>query len=147
MKLFTRLINEGVFIFWSSDEGATAFNLKISAIVGGERINIVSITPKSGENYYSFDRIGSGEYEIAVDAYKGDKLYQTEVKNVKIISSVQKSEENVSEIIDSIATIKSQLVNIKQNVAEIKAATTDGQKISEIRKEADYYYLRVVLGI
>ena len=138
MKLFTRLINEGVFVFWSTDEGATIFNLKISAIVANEKINIVDVRSKIGENYYSFDRIGSGEYEIMLDAYKGDKLYQTEVKNIKIISSVQKSEENMSKIIDCVSLIKSQLVDIKRSIVEIESAQTDAHRILEIEKEVKY---------
>jgi len=60
MKLFTRLIESGVFIFWSDDENDTIFNLKIRITVGDKKIILVDMNPAVGQNYYSFDRVGSG---------------------------------------------------------------------------------------
>ena len=92
MKLYTRLIDSGVFIFWESDEGNTSYTLKVKILNGVNKIELVNLDINKGQNYYSFDRVGSGEYEIELNGYKDERLYQTETKKIKIISSVQKND-------------------------------------------------------
>ena len=77
MKLFTRLIDSGVFVFWSEEEGDATFNLKIRIAVGDEKITLVDLNPSMGQNYYSFDRVGSGDYEIELNAFRNNVLYHT----------------------------------------------------------------------
>ena len=108
MKLYTRLIDSGVFVFWGSDEGNTSYNLKIRVLIGDDKIELVNLDMNKGENYYSFDRVGSGDYEIELNGYKDEHLYQTETKKITIISSVQKNEEQTDRIIASVQKTEEQ---------------------------------------
>ena len=80
MKLYTRLIDSGAFVFWNSDEGNTHYTLKIRILNGEDKIELVNMDISKGQNYYSFDRLGSGDYEIELNGYMDDRLYQTETK-------------------------------------------------------------------
>ena len=137
MKLYTRLIDAGTFIFWSSDGEDSSYNLKIKAVIGVEKITLVDIYPERGQNFYSFDRVGSGDYEIELNAYKGNKLYQTETKNIKLISSVQKSEENMGSIRDLLSSILEKLDEISIDTSYIRGATNDPELIANIKKSVN----------
>lgn len=157
MKLYTRLVDAGVFIFWSSDGEDTSHNLVIKIVIGSEKITLVDIISTKGQNYFSFDRVGSGDYEISLNAYRNGTLYQTETKNIKLISSVQKSEEfmeklmiNLTEISSNIAQIDSNLVdtyNLLTCITQIKNALTDPQTIINIRKRVQDTEIDNKLGI
>lgn len=148
MKLYTRLIEEGVFIFWSSDEGNTSYNLKIRIAVGDDKVELVNLNIPKGQNYFSFDKIGSGDYEIELNGYKDNRLYQTETKKMKIISSAQK----ITEITDKLAEIDLALItldllkvmrddieNLCGSVSNINAALTDPKTMRQIRNEIESY--------
>lgn len=83
MKLYTRLISEGIFIFWSSEKMDSTFNLKIKTVEGNEKITLLDITPEKGKNCYSFNDIGSGDYEIELNGYQNNRLYQTATQKMK----------------------------------------------------------------
>lgn len=146
MKLFTRLIDSGVFIFWSEEEGNATFNLKIRIAVGDEKITLVDMNPSAGQNYYTFDRVGSGEYEIELNAFKNNVLYQTETKKVKVISSVQKNEETMETLLQGVTAINTNIYSIGTDINElqnilliIKRAQTDPETIVEIRRLVNRY--------
>ena len=153
MKLYTRLIEEGTFIFWSSDGPDTSFNLKISIAVGEDNVVLVNTTPDADKNYYVFDHVGSGEYLIELNAYRGEKLYQTETKSIKIISSTQTAEEHFQALVGElgklkvyIATVNSNITTVNSNIEDLynlvhnfKAALTEPENIVSIRKAVDYY--------
>jgi len=153
MKLFTRLIESGVFIFWSDDENDTIFNLKIRITVGDKKIILVDMNPAVGQNYYSFDRVGSGEYEIELNGFRNNTLYQTEIKNIKIISSVERGVENFQSLLDSLAalnngisSIDNSISNIDTNIIDlynlllkVEEALTDPRTIMNIRREVKEY--------
>ena len=122
MKLYTRLIEEGVFIFWNSDEGNTSYNLKIRIAVGDDKVELVHLTMPKGQNYYSFDKIGSGDYEIELNGYKENRIYQTEAKKVKITSSVQSSQElidKMSEMLENLSSMEHELSCLGDYVDDI----------------------------
>lgn len=160
MKLYTRLIDSGVFIFWESDEGNTSYTLKIRIFNGDNEIELVNLDISKGQNYYSFDRVGSGDYEIELNGYIDERLYQTETKKIKIISSVQKNEEQTDRIINCIANLFNKLSSIESDISNIgsdishvdsvldclfnevrsiESAHTDPETIIEIRKRVDHY--------
>lgn len=146
MKLFTRLIDSGVFVFWSEEEGDATFNLKIRIAVGDEKITLVDLNPSMGQNYYSFDRVGSGDYEIELNAFRNNVLYQTETKKVKIISSVQKTEETMETLLQGVTTINNNIYSIGTDINElqnlllnIKRAQTDPETIVKIRRLVNRY--------
>ena len=144
MKLYTRLIEEGVFIFWNSDEGNTSYNLKIRIAVGDDKVELLNLNVPKGQNYYSFDKIGSGDYEIELTGYKDNRICQTEIKKIKVVSSAQK----ITEIIDKLSSLETE---IKENitdwdhrfafsglcdeVSQINDALTNPQTIVRLRKK------------
>jgi hypothetical protein len=150
MKLYTRLIESGIFIFWSEDEKSATFNLKIRIAVGDKKVTLVDMSPTIGQNYYTFDRVGSGEYEIELNAFENDKLYQTEMKNIKINSPVERAAENFHTLLGGLAEINENIKNIqfdtsrtKNNiidlynlVLEIKNVLTDPRTIVSIERQA-----------
>ena len=100
MELYTRLIEEGVFIFWN-DESEHTYELKVTILLDHKEVPIVRKRFESGEHYFSLTGIGSGDYEIKLNAYEGDRLSQTEVKKCKIKSISQQYAE-IIEMLDSI---------------------------------------------
>ena len=125
MKLYTRLIDSGAFVFWESDEGNTSYTLKIRILNGNDKIELVNLDIQQGQNYYSFDRVGSGDYEIELNGYRGEHLYQTETKKIKIISSVQKNEEQTDRIIACLTNIFNKLSSVKDDTVYIESAMSD----------------------
>lgn len=123
MKLYTRLINEGVFIFWNSDEGNISYKLKIKIVVGDDKIELVNLDTGKGENYYSFNGIGSGDYEIELNGFKDSRPYQTETKKIKIVSSVQKEQEQMDKILTKMSDMHKTLSIIHSIVYDIKYDT------------------------
>ena len=158
MKLYTRLIDSGAFIFWSSDEGNTYYILKIRILNGEDKIELVNLDINKGQNYYSFDRVGSGDYEVELNGYIDGSLYQTETKKIKIISSVQKSEEQVDKLLAYISNIYDELLSIESGTSNIVSlledlhndvyrilkAQTDPYTIVENRRKLDEYYEKFV---
>ena len=65
----------------------STFNLKIKTVEGNEKITLLDITPEKGKNCYSFDGIGSGDYEIELNGYQNNRLYQTATQKMKFNSS------------------------------------------------------------
>ena len=108
------------------------------------------MSPSIGQNYYTLDRVGSGEYEIELNAFENDKLYQTELKNIKISSPVERAAENFHTLLGGLAEINENIKNIqfdtsrtKNNiidlydlVLEIKNALTDPRTIVSIERQA-----------
>ena len=144
MKLFTRLLDSGMFVFWKTDGDDTSVNLKISLTANGEKITLIDIIPKKGENFYSFDRIGSGDYEIELNGFKNGKLYQTESKAIKFVGTVQRSETNLEMIAQNLrAIIEEQksfnlmAIHILDELKEFKEKRTDPYKIARITKETN----------
>lgn len=147
MKLYTRLIEEGIFIFWNSDEGNTSYNLKIRIAVGDDKVELVHLAMPKGQNYYSFDKIGSGDYEIELNGYKENRIYQTETKKIKIVSSVQKEQEQADKISVCMSDIQDMLRLLNNNMCHdltrIVDALTDPETIVRLRrkvaKEEEYW--------
>jgi hypothetical protein len=125
MKLYTRLINEGVFVFWNPDEGNTSYKLKIKIVVGDDKIELVNLDINKGENYYSFSGIGSGDYEIELIGFKDNRSYQNETKKIKIVSSVQKEQEQADKIMAAISEMNEILSSMKSKLSFIESNTSD----------------------
>ena len=153
MKLFTRLIDAGVFIFWSLDGEDATVNLKIKISAGDEKITLIDIKPEVGQNCYSLDRVGSGDYEIELNAYKNGVLCQTETKNIKIISSTQKNEENMQTLLGGMGSLKSGMITINDNmvaiynllvkmnsdIGKINNVLTDPKTMKDVEKRIKHY--------
>ena len=151
MKLYTRLIEEGIFIFWNSDEGNTSYNLKIRIAVGDDKVELANFDMPRGQNYYSFDKVGSGDYEIELNGYKENCIYQTETKKIKIVSSVQKEQEQTDKIMTAISEMDELLFSIKSKLSFIEihtsnisslTALTDPEKAYEFITEVYDWYNR-----
>lgn len=135
MQLFTRLITEGIFIFWSG-ENTNDYNLKISIFNGNNKIKILDTNLTKEQCFYTLKNVGSGEYEIELNAYKAEKLIQTEVKKVKLASASEGMMgllDKLTEICDELSTHSDELEHISSKLSaqsdEIENASS---KLSEI---------------
>lgn len=140
MKLYTRLIDSGAFIFWESDGENTSYILKIRILNGDNKIELVNLDIKKGQNYYSFDRVGSGDYEIELNGYKDERLYQTETKKIKIISSVQKNEEQTDRIIACLANIFSKLSYTDGVICDLYNSLNDPEYLAKLKNSIEHHY-------
>lgn len=138
MKLFTRLIDSGVFVFWSSDGDGTSYALKVNIIASGQKVNILSYNPPQGQSFYTLANIGSGDYEFELNGYKDGRLYQTETKTVKYVASAQREEENLQRIekylgalYSSLSTIQSDVDMLETNIRSLKEEFTDAYSMAE----------------
>ena len=119
MKLYTRLISEGIFIFWSSEKMDSTFNLKIKTVEGNEKITLLDITPEKGKNCYSFDGIGSGDYEIELNGYQNNRLYQTATQKMKFNSSREYMALGLTSMAKAVGAIYTTTKQISDTAAEI----------------------------
>ena len=153
MQLYTRLINEGIFIFWN-DENGDEYNLRISIFNGTNKIKILDTKISRGQYFYTLKNIGSGEYEIELNSYKSEKLIQTEVKKVKLASS---SEETVR-ILDKLTEVCDKLDNISSTIDDelsgLSILSSIYDRVDDIKdciedpRGADAYaYARFIKGI
>ena len=115
MELFTRLISEGVFVFWDNPNKYDKFKLKLSIISKEKKYELFDITIP--ENYYchSITNIGSGDYEIEIIAYSGDTLKETVTKKITVLSNTQQ----LSEIKDKIDSVISSVDSVDTSVSNI----------------------------
>ena len=139
MKLYTRLIEAGVFIFWNPDEGNNRYILKIRIFNGDNKIELVNLDIPQGQNYFSFDRVGSGDYEIELNGYKTDRLYQTEIKKIKIVSSIQKSEEQTDKVLAFMSHILDKLSSIRNDTSELYDSLSDPEYLANLKNKIEYY--------
>ena len=124
MQLYTRLINEGIFIFWN-DENVHDYNLKISIFNGDKKIKILDTIVSKDQCFYTLKNIGSGEYEIELNSFKDDMLIQTEVKKVKLVSS----SEGIVNLLDKLAEIDDKIFSMSLTLTEVKLALEDPRNI------------------
>lgn len=147
MKLYTRLINEGVFVFWNPDEGNTSYKLKIKIVVGDDKIELVNLDIGKGENYYSFNGIGSGDYEIELNGFKDGSFYQTETKKIKIASSVQKEQEQTEKIMAAISELDNTVALVGSRLSSIESLASDISRIAALTDpEFAYYFISKVFA-
>ena len=135
MKLFTRLIDSGIFIFWSTDGADTLYRLKINVFASGLKVNILNFVSPSGQAFYSFGGIGSGDYEIVLDGFKGERLYQTETKSVKFVASAQRAEENLQRLESNLDRLSYELSEISSQLQELENQLTNPSLIADRKRE------------
>lgn len=112
MELFTRLINEGIFVFWKDEKDENQHELKVSLFNGENKVNLIKKIVESGQNFYSLTNIGAGDYEIELTSIKENKPAQTVVKKIKLTSSTQRE----VELMDKIDAINSKIEELKVDV-------------------------------
>jgi hypothetical protein len=145
MKLYTRLIDSGAFICWNPDEGDTSYRLKIKVLMGNDEVELLDFETVKGQNYFSFDRVGTGDYIIELHGYRGDRLYQTETKKIKIVSSVMKTEEYIGQILGALSEMQSALSNKTDEYMEkiIESLSQIYDKL--VKTDSDLYSLSTFL--
>ena len=139
MKLYTRLIDSGTFIYWKADEGDNSYNLKVRIINGNDKIELVNLDVPQGQNYFTFDKIGFGDYEIELNGYRSGKLYQTEVKNIKISSMIQNFQEQTDKIITRLKGIEDYVFYINATVGRFNDLINDQEELARIMHNVNYY--------
>ena len=120
MDLYLRLLDEGLFAFWNDNDEKHTYTLTISLYNGGVKIPIVKKSLEAGVRYFSLSPLGSGEYEIELNGYDGDRLFQTEVKKSTLKSSSQKTQE----LMDTLKNITSSIENVDMSISGIIRETS-----------------------
>ncbi len=136
MELFTRLIEEGVFTFWSDEENHDSYRLSFSINNMDKMINILTVDVEKNQHYYSLNNVGAGDYEISFSGIKDGKVTQTLTRKVKLSSNAQKSHEameKLNAINDNLNAINDNLDTMKDKLEELASDTNSGvQKIQNI---------------
>ena len=126
MELFTRLIEEGIFLFWSDEENHDSYKISFSINNMDKMINILTVDVEKNQHYYSLKNVGSGEYEISLSGIKNGGRANTLTRKVKLSSSSQRSYETME-----------RLDAIKDKLEELVSDTYSG--VSEIQNILKYW--------
>ncbi len=95
MKLYDRLLMEGIFLFWEDDEKVDYYIIDCYINNLGRNIKIKSEKIEGKLRCYSLDKIGYGEYYVEISSYKNnDKIDFVERKIILESSNVKISEIN-----------------------------------------------------
>ena len=120
MELFTRLIEEGIFIFWSDEENHDSYRLSFSINNMDKMINILTADVENTQHYYSLKNVGAGDYEISLSGIKNGGKATTLTRKVKLSSSSQRNYETM-ERLDAIKGKLEELISDTYNgVLEIQ---------------------------
>ena len=123
----------------------STFNLKIKTVEGNEKITLLDITPEKGKNCYSFDGIGSGDYEIELNGYQNNRLYQTATQKIKFnssreyVSTMAMGLASMAKAVGAIYTMTKQISDMEEQnvnlVSNIESALCDAFRIVQIEDE------------
>ena len=154
MKLHTRLIPDGMFIFWDAEGEDLSYDLSIYYVVDEEGFLLVNHTPEPGIHCYSFDRIGAGKYLVQLDGYDNGQLMYNDEKLVTVASSMQKTEELMESLIEQMQEIDASLGrlnyiaatldNIESYTEQLRNCVGNPKTRVEIEYEANKEYQRLV---
>ena len=93
MKLYNRLLMEGVFLFWDDDNECDYYLINTYINQLDKKIKIKEEKIDGNTHCYSIDKIGNGEYFFELSSYKNDKVLDKVDKTVNLSSlSAQISE-------------------------------------------------------
>ena len=108
MELYRRIIDEGIFVFWEAEKN---YNYELSIYINNvdQKIRLVNLKIEQGINYYSLKNIGSGNYEIELNVYDGNKLIETVTKEVTLVSNNQRA----TELLEKLDDISEKLDDVK----------------------------------
>lgn len=152
MELFTRLINEGVFVFWKDENEENPHELKISLFNGDVKVCLIKKVIDNGQNFYSLTNIGAGDYEIELTSIKENKPTQTVVKKINLTSSIQREVELMDKIqlcADKISLIDSSISEIANLLSYNVCQSIDQiyDTIQDPRSTIDHYipFIRAII--
>ena len=127
MELYNRLINEGVFIFWSDLEHSDKYTVKLYIFVGEKKIALFEEELPGNRHSFSVDKLGSGDYLIEVHSFKNGRLKETVDKKVNLSSTIQKLAElkdAIEEITLSMESIKDEVEGVRLEVSHLNTCTS-----------------------
>ncbi len=86
MKLYNRLLTEGIFLFWEDDKKNDYYVIDFYVKLQDKNIKIKEERVEGNIRCYSIDKIGGGDYYIELTSYKNDKEIEKDNKTVKLAS-------------------------------------------------------------
>ena len=138
MELFTRLIEEGIFIFGSDEENHASYRLSFSINNMDKMINILTVDVENTQHYYSLKNVGAGDYEISLSGIKNGGEANTLTRKVKLSSSSQRSYETM-ERLDAIKGKLEELISDTYNgVLEIQNILKKPNDYKDISSYVDF---------
>ncbi len=126
MKLYNRLINEGIFIFWEDENENSKYILNLFFIMDNKKVKLLTKEMDNQCHYFSIDKIGSGEYLIELNAYVKETLKKTVEKKVNLTSVMQNFSVELQKINESIGSLETEINNVNcliRNIGEFYAFT------------------------
>ena len=116
MKLYNRLLMEGIFLFWDDDNECDYYliNAYINQLDKKIKIKEEKIDGKS--HCYSFDKIGNGEYFFELTSYKNDKPIEKGDKSINLSSASAQ----ISELYQKLEHIDNELQQVSALVTYIR---------------------------
>ena len=116
MKLYNRLLTEGIFLFWEDDKKNDYYVIDFYVKLQDKNIKIKEEKVEGNIRSYSIDKIGGGDYYIELTSYKNDKEIEKDNKAVKLASMSAQ----INELLELTRTIKADDTFIYNAIESIK---------------------------
>ena len=116
MKLYNRLLTEGIFLFWEDDKKNDYYVIDFYVKLQDKNIKIKEEKVEGNIRSYSIDKIGGGDYYIELTSYKNDKEIEKDNKPVKLASMSAQ----INELLELTRTIKADDTFIYNAIESIK---------------------------
>ena len=114
MKIYNRLINEGLSCFWEDDKECDKYILKLYIYQNNKKLELLSTEIPNNIHFYSIDKLGSGDYQIEVSSYKEGKLIESSEKKINLTSTIQK----MAELVESFSELEQSISKIEKIINE-----------------------------
>ena len=144
MELFTRLIEEGFFAFWSDNDAHDSYKVSVSISNMNKMVNIINVEIDACMHYYSVKGLGAGDYEISLSGVKNGKETSAVTKKVKLSSTAQRHLETLEKLeevkgkIDMVKMEASELNTISETLDEVKKIVRNPYKYYDAKSKVDF---------
>ena len=112
MKLYNRLLMEGIFLFWDDDKKCDYYLINIYINNQDKKIKIKEERVEGNTHCYSINNIGNAEYIIEISSYKNGVKVECIEKIINLESFILK----LIEIKDVIEDMNSNIQGINDNI-------------------------------
>lgn len=114
MKIYNRLINEGISCFWEDENESDKYIFKLNIFQNNKKVELLITELPGNIHFYSIDKLGSGDYQIEVSSYKSGKLVETSEKKINLTSTIQK----MAELVESFSELEQSISKIEKIINE-----------------------------
>ena len=120
MELYTRMIDEGIFVFWE-DQDDHQYELSAYIQNKDKKIRLIHTKIEQGRNCYSLTHLGSGNYEVELNVYRDNRLVETVSKKAVLASTSQRA----TELLDKLEAIANRIDAVGYTISSIDISSLD----------------------